>query len=45
MGKMMALLTYRLLKDGAVEAKKIIDEYEAPYTKDEYKEYVKKISG
>ena len=43
--KMMALLTYRLLKDGAVEAKKIIDEYEADYTKDEYKAYVKKISG
>lgn len=43
--KMMALLTYRLLKDGAVEAKKIIDEYEADYTKDEYKEYVKRISG
>lgn len=43
--KMMALLTYRLLKDGAVEAKKVIDEYEPPYTKDEYKAYVKKISG
>ena len=43
--KMMALLAYRLLKDGAVEAKKIIDEYEPAYTKDEYKAYVKKISG
>ena len=43
--KMMALLTYHLLKDGAVEAKKIIDEYEAPYTKEQYKAYVKKISG
>jgi hypothetical protein len=42
---MMALLAYRLLKDGAVEAKKIIDEYEPAYTKDEYKAYVKKISG
>lgn len=43
--KMMALLTYRLLKDGAAEARKIIDEYEAPYTKEQYKQYVKKISG
>ena len=43
--KMMALLAYRLLKDGAAEAKKIIDEYEPAYTKDEYKAYVKKISG
>jgi len=43
--KMMALLAYRLLKDGAVEAKKIIDEYQPAYTKDEYREYVKKISG
>ena len=43
--KMMALLAYRLLKDGAVEAKKIIDEYKPAYTKDEYKAYVKNISG
>jgi amidohydrolase len=41
--KMMALLTYRLLKDGAVEAKKIIDDYQAPYTPDTYREYVKKL--
>lgn len=43
--KMMALMTYRLLKDSGVEAKKIIDGYEAPYTIDEYKAYVKRISG
>ena len=42
--KMMALLAYRLLKDQAAEAKKIIDSYEAPYTLDEYKEYVKKMT-
>jgi metal-dependent amidase/aminoacylase/carboxypeptidase family protein len=41
--KMMALLTYRLLKDGAVEAKKIIEDYKAPYTPDTYREYVKKM--
>lgn len=41
--KMMALLAYRLLKDGAVEAKKIIDDYQAPYTRDQYREYVKKM--
>lgn len=41
--KMMALLAYRLLKDGAVEAKKIIDGYDAPYTFDEYREYVQKM--
>lgn len=41
--KMMALLAYRLLKDGAAEAKKIIDAYDAPYTTEEYREYVKKM--
>jgi len=41
--KMMALLAYRLLKDGAVEARKIIDDYKAPYTVDEYREYVKQM--
>lgn len=40
---MMALLAYRLLKDGAAEAKKIIDAYDAPYTTEEYREYVKKM--
>lgn len=43
--KMMALMAYRLLKDGGAEAKKIMEEYEAPYTMDEYKAYVKNISG
>lgn len=43
--KMMALLTYRLLKDGGTEAKKLADGYHAPYTLDGYKEYVRSISG
>ncbi len=43
--KMMALLAYRLLKDGAAQARQIIDGYQAPYTLEEYKAYVKKISG
>ena len=42
--KMMALLTYRLLKDGAAEARKIVDDYQAPYTLEQYKDYVKKMS-
>ena len=42
--KMMALLAYRLLKDGAAEAKKIVADYQAPYTMDQYKDYVKKMS-
>lgn len=42
--KMMALLAYRLLKDGGAEAKKIADGYHAPYTLDEYKQYVKRMS-
>lgn len=41
--KMMALLAYRLLRDGAAEAKKIIEGYEAEYTFDEYREYVRKM--
>ena len=43
--KMMALLTYRLLKDGAVEAKKIIDGYQAPYTLEAYKAHVAALTG
>ena len=43
--KMMALMAYRLLKDGAAQAKTIVEEYDAPYTKEAYKAYVKKISG
>ena len=43
--KMMALLTYRLLREGGVQAKQIMADYQAPYTKQSYKEYVKQISG
>lgn len=43
--KMMALLTYRLLKNGAQEAKAIIQHYVPPYTKEAYKKYVQEISG
>ncbi|MGE4276370.1 MAG: amidohydrolase [Lawsonibacter sp.] len=43
--KMMALLAYRLLKNGGAEARKMIDGYHAPYTLNEYKEYVRSISG
>ena len=43
--KMMALLADRLLKDGGVEAKKIIDGYKADFTKEEYKEYVRNFSS
>lgn len=43
--KMMALLTYRLLKDGAVEAKSIIDDYQAPFTVEQYKQFCREISG
>ena len=43
--KMMALLAYRLLKNGAAEAKTIIDRYQAPYTLEEYKAYTEKMSG
>ena len=43
--KMMALLAYRLLKNGAAEAKTIIGRYQAPYTLEEYKAYTEKMSG
>ena len=43
--KMMALMAYRLLKDGAAQAKTIVEEYDAPYTKQAYKDYTKGISG
>ena len=43
--KMMALLAYRLLKDGGTEAKKIMEGYQAPYTLEEYKAYTQKMSG
>ena len=38
--KMMALLAYRLLKEKAAEARKVIDGYEAPYTPEAYRDYV-----
>lgn len=38
--KMMALLTYKLLKENACEAKEIIDGYDAPYTIASYCDYV-----
>lgn len=38
--KMMALLTYRLLRDHAQEAKKIIDDYQAPHTLASYHDYI-----
>lgn len=43
--KMMALLSYRLLQNGALEAKKIIEEYDAPYTFEEYRDYIKKMDS
>lgn len=43
--KMMALLAYRLLKDGGAEARKIIADYQPPYTMQQYKDYVQKMSG
>ena len=42
--KMMALLAYRLLRNGAEEASKIIQDYDAPYTLEEYKAYTEKMS-
>ena len=42
--KMMALLAYRLLKDGAAEARKVMADYKAPYTLNEYKEYVRGLT-
>lgn len=41
--KMMALLAYRLLKDGGAEAKKVMADYQPPYTLEGYKEYVKSM--
>ena len=43
--KMMALLAYRLLKDGAAGAKEFIAEYESVMTKEEYKAYCRRMSG
>ena len=40
--KLMALLAYRLLKNGAAEARKYIASYEPPFTKEEYRAYIQK---
>ena len=42
---MMALLAYRLLKDGAAEAKAFIKDYEPTMTLDEYKAHCERMSG
>ena len=42
--KMMALLTYRLLKDSAGGAKEFIERYDPPMTFEEYREYCDKMS-
>ena len=41
--KMMAITAYRLLKDGAAEAKKIMDEFEPVMTKEAYMEYAQAL--
>lgn len=41
--KMMAITAYRLLKDGAAEAKAIIDGFQPTMTKDEYLSYAKAL--
>ena len=41
--KMMALTAYELLKDGAAEAKKVIDEFEPVMTKEEYIAYAQAL--
>jgi len=38
--KIFALSAYRLLRDGAVNAKKIVDEYHPIFTKEEYIQYM-----
>ena len=43
--KMMALLAYRLLKNGAAEAKNYIENYHPLMTKEEYRAYCERISG
>jgi len=43
--KLMALLAYRLLKNGGAEAKKLMADYKAPYTMERYKDYVRRMSG
>lgn len=41
--KMMAITAYRLLKDGAAEAKKVIDGFEPVMTKEEYLAYAEAL--
>ncbi len=43
--KMMALLTLRLLRNGAAEAEKILADYRAPYTPESYRAYVARMTG
>lgn len=43
--KLMAILTYRLLKDGAAEARKTIADYHPAMTKEAYKTYCEQMSG
>lgn len=38
--RMMALLAYRLLKDGGREARQVIADYRAPHTPETYRAYV-----
>jgi len=41
--KMMAITAYRLLKDGAAEAKKIVETFEPTMTKEEYMAYAEAL--
>ena len=41
--KMMAITAYRLLKDGAAEAKAIVENFEPVMTKEEYMEYAQAL--
>ena len=43
--KMMALLAYRLLRDGAAGAREFMAGYRAPMTKEQYKAYCARMSG
>ena len=43
--KLMALTIYRLLKDQAVEAKAILDDFTPALTKEEYLEYIESMRG
>ncbi len=43
--KIMALAVYQLLKDNAVQAKKIKEEHKPPFTRDEYVAFLDSIAG